>query len=1134
LIIITLILLFIFPFSLSAQEEKMEFQHVSYDFNLPHNAINVIYQDKAGFLWLGTKTGLHLFDGYKFITFRRSTKENSLSNDNVKVIYEDSKNNLWVGTFGGLNKYDRDEQNFIRYRNKKDDKNSICWNIINAIAEDKFGNLWIATDKGLSRYDGNQDKFFNYHHDKNDIKSISSDTIRSLYTDSDGNLWLGTVDLTIDKININETFSGNSNHENNQLFITHYYLKSERKPREIGGIISRIYRTSDNIFWIGTEGKGLFNFKIDDPNNHLTSYGIILNADNFLNNNLKENSLSNNIIRNLIEDPDGRLWICTYGGGINIYEKGKEGFRNIQNDPENSRSLSNNYALSIFIDRNNNIWIGCATGGLNKYDPKKFYVYKSDPKNKASLKNDVVTSMYIDKEGILWVGTRDGGLNVLDRKNNTCINYIHDPDNPQSLLHTNVRAVCEDYNERIWAGMLRGLSCFDKKTKKFIKYNEELSNLLSKTLVRALYIDSKNNLWIGSQNGTIKYNLKENKFVRFINDTANRNSISDNYTWAFYEDKSGNMWIGTIKGINRYIEAKGIFKRYILDNERTRNDQVIFGDENLIVSITQDHDGILWLATMNGGLHKIIPKQNYNPQNPNDDPYELQEFNLPLINNIGTNGILIDDKNNVWVGSDIGVIRIYPNRLNWRLYDMKDGVTANEFITGSCYQSANGEFFFGGNAGMVRFFPNSFRENKSIPAVVITAIKISNIERYSGTKAAGLKELNLNYTDKILSFEFSVLDFSDIPKNKYKYKLEGFDKDWINSDDKNEVTYMNLKGGDYVFHVIGCNSDGFWSEAGATIRIHIDPPFWENWWFIVIVILVIGCLIYLFIRIRLKNSENQKKILEEQVKIRTEDLRKANQLLEDEVIERKQIEQDILRTNNLLQESNTTKDKLFSIISHDLRGPIGNLSGMLKVFKEEKDMDPVFRDEFLTSMSNSADSTYALLENLLDWARTQKDSINLKVENIPLSLIIDEILSFLSGIASKKSISIISHVDENTYAYCDHNTIATVIRNLVSNALKFTPENGKVELFAVEDGEKIKVTIKDSGIGIKPEALQNIFNKEKVVSTKGTSGEKGTGLGLLLVKEFVRKNNGIIWAESELGKGTSFHFTLPKPIAVES
>jgi K+-sensing histidine kinase KdpD len=287
-------------------------------------------------------------------------------------------------------------------------------------------------------------------------------------------------------------------------------------------------------------------------------------------------------------------------------------------------------------------------------------------------------------------------------------------------------------------------------------------------------------------------------------------------------------------------------------------------------------------------------------------------------------------------------------------------------------------------------------------------------------------------------------------------------------------------------------------------------------------------LVFIYYKSRIKRIEKQKEFLEKQVELRTIDLSRSNFKLEQEIQDRKKAEEEIKKTNELLLESNITKDKLFSIISHDLRGPVGNVVSTLKIFSAEKDLSEELREEFISGMIESAESTYIMLENLLDWARTQRNSINIIFENIELAPLVDEVLHFLSGIAGKKSISIVSNIQKNIFVYCDYDTVSTVIRNLTSNAIKFTPENGNIKFSALEENDKIIISISDNGVGMPKNVLKNMFSKTNIISTKGTQGEKGTGMGLLLCMDFIRKNEGEIWAESEIGNGTTFYFTLRK------
>ena len=365
------------------------------------------------------------------------------------------------------------------------------------------------------------------------------------------------------------------------------------------------------------------------------------------------------------------------------------------------------------------------------------------------------------------------------------------------------------------------------------------------------------------------------------------------------------------------------------------------------------------------------------------------------------------------------------------------------------------------------------------------------------------KSLTLSHELSVLTFSFAAMDFSAPEKNQYAYKMENFDKDWIYPGNKGEATYTSLNPGEYVFRVKGSNNDGLWNENGTSIRLTVLPPWWEMWWFRLIMIsLIIFILVSIYI-LRVKQLNKQKIKLEKLVAIKTSEL----------------------------YELNASKDKFFSIIAHDLKTPFNTIIGFSEMQKEgieSSNLDGI--KEYAGLINTSAVQTLSLLENLLEWANSQTGIILFNPVEINLSELFNEEFNILNDMASAKNIKLYSLLTDDLKIIADKNMIKTILRNLISNAIKFTHKNGKVEVMAIIINDKVEISVSDSGIGMTNETMAKLFRIDANLSTRGTENEKGTGLGLFLCKEFVEKHGGMIWAESESGKGSVFKFCLPLDI----
>jgi signal transduction histidine kinase len=402
----------------------------------------------------------------------------------------------------------------------------------------------------------------------------------------------------------------------------------------------------------------------------------------------------------------------------------------------------------------------------------------------------------------------------------------------------------------------------------------------------------------------------------------------------------------------------------------------------------------------------------------------------------------------------------------------------------------------------------------------------------------------------IFAIEFAALDFTNPEKNNYAYKIEGFDNQWQNTGAKNRTaTYTNLDAGKYTFRVKASNNNGIWNEEGTSINIIILPPWWKTWWFKILILILLILSIYTAFYLRVALYQKKQKELSILVKQRTqeisqandillerqtrieeyaENLREANELLIDkqQLIET-QAEQ-LKDTNQQLSVLNSTKDRFFSIIAHDLRNPFHTVSGFAEILiKDYRTLPPEKIERFLNLIYNSSTSGNNLLENLLQWSRSQTGRIDYEPVKLDLLTIAEETINLLEGDILRKNIAIRQLIGSNITVFADENMLKTIFRNLVSNAIKFSHENGSITLKSAVIDQQIEVTVADTGIGIPPENLSLLFRIDTTVTTKGTANETGTGLGLILCKEFVEKHNGKIWVESEVGKGSEFKFILP-------
>jgi signal transduction histidine kinase len=593
--------------------------------------------------------------------------------------------------------------------------------------------------------------------------------------------------------------------------------------------------------------------------------------------------------------------------------------------------------------------------------------------------------------------------------------------------------------------------------------------------VLAIFEDSRENFWIGTQGGLDLFDRDKEEFKHYYFDGDQDYYLGNNNVNTIYEDQRGNLWIGSDFGL------------LLLNRETKQFEQIVFGNYP-IASIHEDKLGYLWIGTQNNGVGKF----NY------------------------------ADRKILWFGPE-------------------DGLPEYRCNTGS-YNNQNQEYlFYGGEKGFSFFSPDSIEVNDHIPAIHINQFNIFNrpvhivpvdskneenegIIRKISTDKGDIYSIpkNINYLQNIsithelnnFSFEFSALNYVNAEKNQYAYIMEGYDEDWIFTDYQNrKATYTSLPAGRYTFKIKASNNHGYWNEEGVSLNITINPPWWETWWAQLLLytsLMGIGIIIF---QIRVSKIIQQREQLNRMVDLRTTEVMQ----------QKKEIESQSLHLKKINQQQN----KLFSIIAHDLKNPLNVMMGITTLLNP-KTLSSEDLEKIKNGISERVEGLSAVMINLLDWAKGQMDGEVIRPEIFDIHQISLKMVGVFDPILIKKGIILKNQISEGNHVYADINHVRIILRNLISNAIKFTDKNGSIELIAESAEKEIKVTVLDTGVGIDKKQIDKLFSIETNVSSKGTAGEQGVGLGLLLVKDFTEKNGGNISVESTPGEGSKFSFTLPK------
>ena len=836
------------------------FERVSIEQGLSQVTVFCQFQDHRGFMWFGTMDGLNRYDGYEFKVFRQDpTDKHSISNNRIKAIYEDHKNILWVGTDEGLNSYDFDSGKFKIYKHNSGDSSSLSHDYINMIFEDHSGILWIGTNAGINIYDRENDRFIRFNPASEARLSIEHSTILVIYEDCDGEMWFGTT-------------YGLYRYNPAKSTILHYYPGAENPYNFEQNTVSAIYEEDPGMLLLGTS-KGLIFFSkqkerfVEFPSRQC----------------LKTNEMMKGAISTIYGDRYGSIWIGT-DKGLYLYDKRAKLCIEFLHNSDNPVSISDNNIVSISESQEGVIWIGTYGAGLNKFDPGKarFHTFQKETYNPNSISNNLIYAFWEDKSGTLWIGS-DNGLNRYDRRRNVFTRYANKPEDLNSLSNNRIRALCEDDKGILWIGTYGGLNKFNKKTGEVERYNRDKSGKLTSlnTTIYHICPDQKGNLWLATPIGLAVFNKEKEQFNVYKHDPENPRSLGNNEVRIVYRDREGVLWIGTYGGgLNRYNQDENDFT--IFRNDPADNSSL---SSNFIYSIYEDTSGVLWIGTYGGGLDKFDPDRGVIAH------YGLEE-GLP---NEVIYGILPGSDGELWLSTNKGLSRFNPPPIalnetiiqsSFRNYDSNDGLLSNEFNFGAYFKNKNGELYFGGTRGFIRFHPDSIQVNTTPPSVVITDFKVLN-KQVEISKSSPLRKaitetnnLELSYKDYVLSFEFAALHYSNPQKNHYAYMLDGMDEDWVyTAADRRYATYTTLKGGTYTFKVKGSNSDGKWSDTSASILITIVPPFWETWWFRIITAALILFIIFGLYKIRM-----------DQIKKRSSQLQDVNIALNKQIEERMKAE----------------------------------------------------------------------------------------------------------------------------------------------------------------------------------------------------------------------------------------------------
>jgi len=1011
------------------------------------------------------------------ITFFKISIEEGLSQSTVFDITQDNIGNLWVATADGLNKYDG--YHFTVYRYDSQDEKSIQSDYIRALCMVTGDRMLIGGKSGVTLYDIKENQFTNHLLNQEIHQIISySDSIYYMISLSNIYKYNGqTNQLTLEYESVGVQFHSIKLYDNQILLGTdkglRYYKNSslEEFPVAIDALIQDI-KPVDDGFWLATEGKGLLFL---NHNGDIKSYMPIKGNNK---------SLISPNVRRLEIDAQSRLWVGTMDG-LSIYDKETDSFDRYNSSSVKEGKISHNSIRSMMLDNQGGMWLGTYFGGMNYYHP-----LQNQFKNIAhipftnSLNNNIISCIVEGKPGEVWIGTNDEGLNLYNTHTLEFTYYS----TANSLLSNNIKAVLVD-GDYIYVGSHGGgMSRIHVKTRQGKHYTKENSKLGSND-VYSILKDKKGNIWIATLDG-LKIFTQATETFHTISDYKPIGVSTDEFVselssrqiYALYQDSKEKIWIGTELGVYTFSLNNNLLVHYDIGSLKRYE---------RINCFLESYDKKMWIG-MHSGLGMLddatqtIKIYNTHDGLPNNNVY----------------GILEDSYNRLWVSTNNGLACIAPKFEKIRYYTLKDGIQGDQFNYYAYCRLQSGEMYFGGVNGITHFFPEHLIDNPYTPQAVINELKVSNTTILPNDES-GILDQEISYTKTIqlkptqnsFSLQFSVPNFLSMKHDIFAYKLEGVNQDWIYISDNQPVTYSNLNPGHYVFQVKAGNRDGKWSEEVRELHIQVLPFWWDTLLFKICIFLLAVLMVYLFIRF----YTNRQKLKNEL------DLERLEQEKKEEI--------------------NQTKLRFFINISHEFRTPLTLILSPLKELIS-KSTDKWSKNQMEIVMRN-ANKLLHLVDQLMDYRKADLGVFALKVRESDVSKQVDEQMELFDRLAKQKNIDFIY---ENSLScekvWYDPAYFDLIISNLLSNAFKFTPQNGAITIKTYLRDNNFVLSISDTGTGMKEEDRARAFER----FFQANSEIKGTGVGLSLVKRLVELHHAQIELQSALNQGTTIVLSMPQDL----
>jgi ligand-binding sensor domain-containing protein/signal transduction histidine kinase len=1009
------IILLILIQTVSNGQNDARFTQLSLEKGVALNLTYYMLQDSEGYLWFGTMYGLVRYDGINYKTFTYDPENpESISFDDVISLFEDSKGNLWIGTWGGgLNMLDTSRKSFKRFVYDPSVENGITDNIIWAVTEDTDGNIWLGTEAaGLNKYIPTLNKFTHY-----EIGSTKTDlpnkAVRSLLVDSKGTIWAGGW-FGLSKYS----------HLQDKFETTSISDKSNKSPFGVNSI----YQNTSNTLLLGTN-KGLFTF---DKNKN--KYNLI-------------ESLPEVGIQSITVDHLGKFWLGSVNGLIKYDQNGKTySFYTSSNDPN---SISGNFIKNVFQDRSGVLWVNSYNSGISKLINRKsnFALVQHNEENLNTLSTNNIISLAEDKDGSIWIGTFNG----LNRFDAVVERITH-----SKLEGKPINALAVDDNNVLWISSRDELLKYNYGKDKVSQIkNKSLTKKLKNKIINNLVFDAKGNLWIGTySSGLFLFNGDEVEHFSLLNE--NSKSKATDYILSIYEDDKDQIWVGTYGGLHLFNPEEESFTSYVqeLNNPNSLSN-------NYVYSINQDSNGKLWVGTARG-------LNLFDPQSKSFNAIYEQD-GLP---NDVICGIVEGKKNDLWISTINGISRFNSQQNTFQNFEKEDGLQSNLFSQGVYLKGTDGKIYFGGRKGLNVFNPVDVKINNFNSPVKISSVDLIQSDGQLQNIAFDKDQLKLEYYQNSLQVNVLSFDYSNPDRINYKYKLSGYEENWIGLGSDNKIILQNLPSGNYSLLVKGTNGDGVWSTQQASLSILIATPFWQTAWFyliIAIALIIISIIVHrVIVKSKVKRAVKIEKIHEEEAeKVR----RKTAIDFHDELGHR-------LTRISLLTE----------LIKRNIGNAFSEITTLLNQISDNSAQLYNGTKDFIWAIDPQQETLYELMLRLKDFGDDLYGRTDIKFE--------------VNGLDEKLQAATLD-VDWKRH-------LALIFKEGMNNSLKHS-NSEKVQLDSHLEGDEIEIVLTDNGKGF-------------------AEDPQSRGNGLKNMRDRAEKLASSIFIDSNPGEGTKISFKGKFPV----